>query len=289
MNSTIDRMLERYELKTKDDYLNALKEIVQEIALYALSLTDFFDHAAFYGGTALRIFYGLDRYSEDLDFSLMQKKEFDLRKYFKTLDDVFSSFGMKFKVEEKAKSSESTVKSAFLKGNTLEHMLMIDMSPELSRYIHKSETIKIKFEIDVSPPALASYEYKHRILPYPCKIRLYDKSSLFAGKLHAVIARKWKTRIKGRDFYDYIYYLSSEIKPNLAHLKERLVESGKWEKELPLTMEGLRQLILERFEEVDFDNAKKDVIGFVKNPKALEIWDKDFFISITEDYFSKIR
>ena len=285
MNSVISQMLERYKLETKEDYYNALKEIVQEIALSALADTDFFEHAAFYGGTALRIFYGLNRYSEDLDFSLMKQEEFHLEDYFSALKDCFSSLGMSFSVENKEKNIESTIQSAFLKGNTLEHMLLIEMSPELSRHIQKNENLKIKMEVDVDPPALANYEFKKRALPTPYQVRLYDKPSLFAGKLHAILARGWKNRIKGRDFYDYLYYIGTRTVPNLRHLRERLIESGKWEKDRPLSMKELQTLLINRFETVDFENAKLDVLGFVKNPKELDLWDKDFFISLTNDYF----
>ena len=286
MNSVISQMLERYKLETKEDYYNALKEIVQEIALSALADIDFFEHAAFYGGTALRIFYGLNRYSEDLDFSLMKKEEFHLENYFSALKNCFFSLGMSFSVENKEKNIDTTIQSAFLKGNTLEHMLLIEMSPELSRHIQKNENLKIKMEVDVDPPALANYEFKKRVLPTPYQVRLYDKPSLFAGKLHAILARGWKNRIKGRDFYDYLYYVGTKTAPNLNHLRERLIESDKWQKDVPLTMKDLHALLINRMETVDFDNAKEDVLGFVKNPKELDMWDKDFFISITDDYFS---
>lgn len=286
MDSIISQMLDNYKLDTKTDYYNALKEIVQEIALCALAETDFFDHVAFYGGTALRIFYGLNRYSEDLDFSLMKKEEFNLEKYFSSLENCFSSYGMSFDAQLKEKNVDSTIQSAFLKGNTLEHTLLIEMSPELSKHIQKNESLKIKLEVDIEPPALASYEFKNRLLPTPYKVRLYDKGSLFAGKLHAILARGWKNRIKGRDFYDYLYYIGTKTVPNLKHLRERLIESKKWKKEEPLTMKDLKQLLLERFDGVDFAKAKSDVLGFVRNPRELDLWSKDFFISVTVDYFN---
>lgn len=285
LNSIISQMLDNRKLDTKLDYYNALKEVVQEIALCALAETDFFEHAAFYGGTALRIFYGLNRYSEDLDFSLMKKENFNFEKYFSPMENFFSSYGMSFEVQRKEKNSDSTIQSAFLKGNTLEHMLLIEMAPEFSQYVQKNESLKIKLEVDIDPPALANYEFKNRILPTPYRVRLYDKSSLFAGKLHAVLARGWRNRIKGRDFYDYLFYIGTKTVPNLDHLKERLIESNKWQKEKLLTMNELQNLLLDRFAVVDFENAKQDVIGFIKNPKELDLWNKDFFIKVTQDYF----
>ena len=281
MHSVITQMLEKYSLNEKKEYINALKEIVQEIALSALARSDFFEHAAFYGGTALRIFYGLDRFSEDLDFSLIKKEEFDLSKYFKILDDTFKLYGFSFKAEKKVKTSESLIQSAFLKGNTLEHILLIENN-NISTNIHKDEVIKIKFEIDTNPPAGATYEYKYGLLPSPYRVRLYDKESLFSGKLHAVLCRSWNQRFKGRDLYDYVFYLSSKSKPNLPHLKERLVESNKWNSSIELTIEDVKNMLYRRFKEIDFNNAKKDVIPFISDITKLDLWDVDFFTTITK-------
>lgn len=277
MNSIISQMLEKYDLRSKESCLNALKEIVQEITLSALAKSDFFDYAAFYGGTALRIFYGLDRYSEDLDFSLMQKQEFDLSKYFKIIDDTFKMYNMNFVAEKKEKSIESTIQSAFLKGNTLEHFLIINTNSEISKHIQKNEVIKIKFEIDVEPPSGATYDFKYGYMPIPYRVRLYDKSSLFAGKLAAVISRGWKNRVKGRDLYDFIYYVSTNTTINMDHLKARLVQSNKIQKDEILTIDRLKELLTLRFKDIDFENAKCDVLPFINDKSKLNLWSFDFF------------
>ena len=270
MNSTLKQMLAKYTLKDKNDYVNALKEIVQEITLASLANTDFFDHAAFYGGTALRIFYGLDRFSEDLDFSLMVKENFSIEKYFPYLKDSFEKLGMSFIASKIEKNNDSDIQSAFLKGNTLEHMLLIGVNDNIIEHIQKSDVIKVKFEIDVNPPKGATYEFKFRTLPSPYKIRLYDKDSLFAGKLHAVICRNWKNRFKGRDLYDYLYYISTKIKPNIKHLKERLIESHKWDLNKELTLDDIKTLLLNRFNEIDFEQAKDDVKNFIDDVSKLD-------------------
>ncbi len=284
MNNIISQMINTHELSDKDSYINAFKEVIQEIALYALSKTDFFDHAAFYGGTALRIFYELDRFSEDLDFSLIiPDEQFSLVKYFKTLEETFKAYGLIFKATLKEKNNDSYMQSAFLKGNTLQHMILIEVGDEISKHIQKNDTIKIKFEIDINPPLNASYEYKYNLLPMPHKIKIYDKESLFAGKLHAVICRSWKERIKGRDLYDYVFYLSKNIRPNLEHLKNRLIESKKINKDEELNIEKLKKMLIERFNEIDFEEAKKDVKPFIKDLEKLSLWNKEFFVAITKD------
>lgn len=200
MELIINQMLAAYPAVSITDKKNALKEVMQEIVLCGLSRTDFFKHAAFYGGTALRIFYGLDRFSEDLDFSLDAKNEaFNLDDYVGMLEKEVNSYGFNFKIETKTKTKDSDIKSAFLKGSTKEHLLLFYSDNDFVNTITPGELIKIKLEVDVNPPSFANYENKYRMVPIPYAIRLYDEPSLFAGKLHAVICRSWKNRIKGRD------------------------------------------------------------------------------------------
>lgn len=281
MNTILNQMLNKYTLKNKEDYINALKEVIQEIALSALAKTDFFEYAAFYGGTALRIFYGLDRFSEDLDFSLIEKKEFDLTKYFKTLEDTFKMYGLSFTATKKEKTIDSNIQSAFLKGNTLEHILLVSTNREISSHIQKNEVIKIKFEIDTNPPQGAKFEYKYGLLPSPYRIRIYDEASLFAGKIHALLCRSWDKRVKGRDLYDYVFYLSRGTQPNLDHLKERLIDSEKWNKNETLSIDELKRILIEKFEYINYDAAKKDVIHFINDPTKLNLWGEEFFKEIT--------
>ncbi|MEG1536315.1 MAG: nucleotidyl transferase AbiEii/AbiGii toxin family protein [Clostridia bacterium] len=284
MQTVLTQMLAKYNAVTLDDKKNALKEIVQEVVLCGLSRAGFFKDVAFYGGTALRIFYGLDRFSEDLDFSLIEPNaNFDLKQYFSILEKEIKSLGLNFVVEEKTKSVESNVKSAFLKGNTKELVLSFFENEFDANVINAKELVKIKFEIDTNPPAFATFENKYRLLPSPYQVRLYDMPSLFAGKLHAVICRAWKSRIKGRDLYDYVFYLSQGAKVNIAHLRARLVQSGFVDEGFDLTKDSLIELLNERFESIDFNQAKEDVIPFVKDKSKLELWNKEFFKDITKE------
>ncbi|MFB0921468.1 MAG: nucleotidyl transferase AbiEii/AbiGii toxin family protein, partial [Oscillospiraceae bacterium] len=173
MNAVIEQMLKPYEAQTLYDKENAIKEVVQEIVLCGLSRAGFFQPAVFYGGTALRIFCGLDRFSEDLDFSLKAPDlSFDLAAYLPTLEKEVRSYGLNFKIEAKEKSVDSVVKSAFLKGNTKEHILMFYADERLAPSIAASKLIKVKFEVDTNPPAFATFERKYRLLPIPYEINL---------------------------------------------------------------------------------------------------------------------
>lgn len=282
MQTVLSQMLEKYKINNLDDGKNALKEVIQEVALCGLSRAGFFKDAAFYGGTALRIFYGLDRFSEDLDFSLLSPNpQFDLKRYFSVLEKEINSLGLHFIVEEKEKSTDSNIKSAFLKGNTKEHVLTFYNDIEGLKNINPREVIKIKFEVDTNPPPYAEFENKYGLLPYPYQVKLYDLPSLFAGKIHAVICRAWGNRVKGRDLYDYVFYLAKGATVNLPHLKARLVDSGFIQNDFDLTGDTLKQILNKRFAEIDFEQAKQDVIPFIKDKSWLDLWCAGFFEDAT--------
>ena len=283
MNTVIEEMLKSYQVDNIYDRKNAMKEIMQEIVLCGLSRAGFFKEAAFYGGTALRIFYGLDRFSEDLDFSLEQiNLDFDLCSYFPVLEKEVKAFGLNVEIQEKEKTKDSNIRSAFLKGNTKEHLLLFYADERLVGTVDKNEVVKIKFEVDTNPPAFATYEHKYRLLPVPYEIRLYDMPSLFAGKIHAVICRGWQSRIKGRDLYDYIFYLSKAVTVNQKHLRARLIDSGYISENQECTLEEIKTMLKSRFDSIDFLQARNDVEPFIRDTSVLDIWSSDFFKQITE-------
>lgn len=283
MNDMIRQMLQQYEAKSLYDKKNAVKEIMQEIVLCGLSRAGFFREAAFYGGTALRIFYGLDRFSEDLDFSLIEANaDFNLAAYFPVLEKEVRSFGLNVTITEKEKTKESNVKSASLKGNTKEHILLFYAGQTITG-IADSELIKIKFEVDINPPQYATFEHRYRLLPAPYEVNLYDAPSLFAGKIHAVLCRAWKSRVKGRDLYDYVFYLARKTPVNLKHLRERLVQSGYISGDIECTLKEIKQMLAERFDVIDYEQAKSDVEPFIHDSGSLKLWSADFFKQITEN------
>lgn len=283
MNNILSQMLEKYSISTLSDEKNALKEVVQEVALCGLFRAGFFNTAAFYGGTALRIFYGLDRFSEDLDFSLLKpSNDFELSKYLSILESEIRAVGLNFRAEEKIKTNDSFIKSAFLKGNTKEHIMTVYNDLQVYNGISSGELLKIKIEVDINPPAYATYENKYRLLPSPYKVKIFDMSSLFAGKIHAVICRAWRDRVKGRDLYDYVFYLSQNATVNLPHLNARLVDSGFINNDFKLNREKLIKILKERFATIDYTQAKNDVLPFIRDKSKLELWSKEFFQDITE-------
>lgn len=282
MNPIIEQMLTEHETTNLYEKKNAVKEVVQEAILCGLSRAGFFKYAAFYGGTALRIFYGLDRFSEDLDFSLRKREpDFHLEEYFPVLEKEIQSFGLQFHLETKEKTVDTDIQSAFLKGGTKEHILLLYPEEKLAKSINPNELIKIKFEIDTNPPEGAQFENRYRLLPIPYEITLYDPASLFAGKIHAVICRAWKNRVKGRDLYDYVFYRSRSIPVNLPHLTVRLRQSGYIDEKESLSIDDVKEILNDRFGKFDYEQAKEDVLPFIRNPATLDVWRAEFFREIT--------
>lgn len=283
MSNIIEQMLSKYIIKNTNDEINALKEIIQEIVLSGLSRGGFFNEVAFYGGTALRIFYKLDRFSEDLDFALVSpNKKFDLSKYFNCIEKELKAYGLNLEINSKQKSFDSNIASAFLKGDTLEHILKFFPNEVNHKYDSILKDIKIKFEVDINPPSGAKYEEQFKLLPSPHQVKVYNRESLLAGKIHAILCRGWKTRTKGRDLYDYIFFLANETKVNIDLIKNKLIESNYIGSDSELDINMLKKILIDKFEEINYTEAKEDVIPFIKNVDSLNFWNKDFFISITE-------
>jgi hypothetical protein len=275
-DSPAKKMLEKYQCKTPQETRDALREIIQEICLVGFERAGLFNKAAFYGGTALRIFHKLNRFSEDLDFSLLEKdKDFNFEKYLPAVEDELGAFGFDMKVDLKHKTALTPVQSAFAKGNTLVQMMNIQsIKPPVSG-VPPNELLKIKLEIDTDPPPGANYDVKYGAEPIPYSVRLFDLPSLFAGKISALLFRKWKSRLKGRDFFDYVFFLENDVPVNLAHLEARIRQNCGDAPPAPLDIEAVRSLLLKRFAAADFEQAKEETLPFVSDPKPHKKWCRD--------------
>ncbi|MDO8803708.1 MAG: nucleotidyl transferase AbiEii/AbiGii toxin family protein [Elusimicrobiota bacterium] len=281
MNEAIQQMIERYNCRTSDEYVSALREILQQIALLGLWRGKFFEHAAFYGGTALRVLYGLDRYSEDLDFSLLAPdRGFSLGAYGDALRRELDSFGFDVSFEARKRNPQSAIESAFLKANTLQQLIVVKINAGLARQLHAQEVLKIKLEVDTAPPGGFETESRAVLLPVPFAVRVYSLPDLFAGKMHALLCRKWKTRVKGRDWYDLVWYLGHHPRLRLSHLEARLRHSGDWTGAAPLTRPDLLGLLHTAINKLDVNQARQEVDRFVKDKSSLALWSPEFFLEI---------
>jgi predicted nucleotidyltransferase component of viral defense system len=281
MNEAIARMMARYENRRLEDYIKALREILQEIALLGLWRAKFFEKAAFYGGTAIRLLYGLDRFSEDLDFSLLQpSQDFDLSKYRQALEVEMTSFGFQVTVEKKGTIAAKAIQSAFVKADTLTQLLVIEAGEQVLRQLPKDQVIKVKLEIDTNPPPDFATEVQYLLHPIPFSVRSYSLPDLFAGKMHAVLCRRWKNRVKGRDWYDLVWFVSNHPRLHLFHLENRMIQTGDWDGGRAMTPDDFYVTIDKVVETVDLSEARKEVEPFVRDPQALQIWSKEFFHAI---------
>lgn len=290
MNKAILSMLARYNCVSTNDYENALKEIIQEISLLGLWRGKFFEKAAFYGGTALRIFYGLERFSEDMDFSLTKlDKQFNIGKYCSWITDELKSFGFEAEVEKKSKVVDSAIQSAFVKAGTIQNLLEIEAPKELLKRIPSNKTIKIKIEIDIDPPLGFSTEAKYLLQPIPFSVNLYSLPDLFAGKMHAILCREWKGRTKGRDWYDLVWYVGRGVLLNLSHLEKRMRQTGHVAEGESFSREVLLDRLQKKIEQTDFEAAKNDVMPMLKDTAGLNVWSKEFFSEIVRKINLGIR
>lgn len=283
MNDAVKIMLDKYNCNSVDDYENALKEIIQEIALLGLWRSKFFEKAAFYGGSALRILYGLNRFSEDLDFSLLEKNmHFSFGNYSAAIENELKGFGFSCIVEKKEKIINSNIDSVFVKAGTQKNMIVVDIPEAISKKIYSGKVMKIKLEIDKEPPLDFCVEAKYLLLPVPFSVNTYALPYLFSGKMHALLCRSWGQRVKGRDWYDFVWYVGKKIPVSLKHLESRMRQSNHLGKKDVLNGSTFKQMLYNKIESTDFLNAKKDVRNLIKDTSVLDLWSKDFFKAVCD-------
>ncbi len=256
----------------------ALREITQEIVLAGLGRTDFFQHAAFQGGTCLRIFHGLNRFSEDLDFALQAPDaEFALRPYLDALTKELTAYGYGLEVDDRS-NADQAVRMAFLKDDSVGKLLQLAYRPTTG----PSRKLRIKLEVDANPPAGATFETKYLDFPFPSAVRVFDPPSLLAGKIHALLCREY---LKGRDWYDFIWYTSRRTPVNYELLAASLSQLGPWQgQELDIDRDWCVEQLRAKIETTDWPQARDDVRRFLKPGElpSLEVWGKDFFLSQAE-------
>lgn len=273
--SLIQERLSTYNIDTPLQEEIALKEIFQEIILAALGRTDFFKHAVFQGGTALRILYHLDRFSEDLDFLLQHADpHFDLFSYLDAIKVEVNAYGAEVEVKDRSKA-DAAVKKAFLKDASLGKVLTLQF-PDRS---HTPKKMNVKVEIDTNPPVGSGYGIKYLDFPFPSSVTVQDPPSLFAGKSHALLCREYT---KGRDWYDFLWYVRRKTPLNFTFLNNACAQQGPWKGQtMTITKEWHLGKMAEKIRAIDWKKAAEDVRLFVneREAKSLDMWTEAFFLS----------
>ncbi|HEY4063002.1 MAG TPA: nucleotidyl transferase AbiEii/AbiGii toxin family protein [Puia sp.] len=280
----IKEWLESYNSANREEATAALREIMQQVALAGLSRAGFYEKAAFYGGTALRIFYGLDRFSEDLDFSLLANDPgFSFKPYMDAIITEFKSQGMEVSVKEKEKKLQTNVESAFLKSETIWKELVLEgIVPQQG--MKQVANIKIKIEVDKRPPLGFKTEEKLLTQPFSFYVKCFALPYLFAGKMHALLFRKWQNNVKGRDWYDMEWYIKKGVPLSLSHFLQRAIGSGDWNKHTITSVEFF-DMLKNKIDTVNIDRVKEDVIRFIPDPARLAIWSPQYF----HDLIAKLK
>jgi predicted nucleotidyltransferase component of viral defense system len=278
MIELIQQRLDSYHAGNPVEEEQATKEILQEVALYSLWRAGFFEVAAFQGGTSLRILHKLPRFSEDLDFILKEPDpDFEWGGYLQQLKDGFEEFGLQTEVLVKSRMDQN-VKMAILKDNSITNQL------NLSFYRgHPEQKLKIKLEIDINPPEGSGFDYAYLDFPLDFEVCHQDLASNFSLKIHALLCRPY---LKGRDWYDFNWYVKQGVQPNLPHLQAALYQFGPWQSEnITVDMDWLHHAMMQKISSVDWKEAAMDVERFLKpaEKQSLALWSEKFFLSKVEN------
>ena len=264
-----DQMVANYAQKRGTATPNVEQEVMQYIALAGLHRGGFFQHAAFYGGTCLRLFHNLPRYSEDMGFSLIEKRDdIHIENFFPAIIEEFRLAGHEVSIVKKEKKNFGRVESAFSKENTEAY----DIS------FQTKKSVKVKIELDTDPPLAFDTEQLVLQQPYSFMTRCFTLPDLYAGKMHALVYRTWQRRVKGRDWYDFEWYVRWNVPLDFVHLQERI---RKFNGEI-VNRETFMIQLREKLATTDIERAKEDVIGFVDNPHELDIWSNDYFLQLAD-------
>lgn len=279
--SMIQQRLDFYQCHSAQEEEHALREITQEVALAALSRTEFFKHAVLHGGTSLRVLYSLNRFSEDLDFMLKAPDlKFNLDMYLRGMVQEFEAYGYAIEIVDRSKA-ENPITKAFLKDDSLGKVLQLNHMLA-DRSMRK---IRIKLEVDSNPPLGSGYENKFLDFPYVFSVTVQDLESLFAGKMHALLCREY---VKGRDWYDFIWYAGRGTLINFNFLAEALKQNGPWKgKRIKVDLGWCVAELTKKIEQLDWNDAKRDVQRFIKINElpSIELWGKELFL----DRLSKVK
>jgi hypothetical protein len=282
MKDVIQEKLKLYECETREDEENAIKEITQEIALYGLKEAGFFEKASFQGGTCLRIIHGLDRFSEDLDFVLKEADpNFDITPYLEETIKIMNVYGYKIEVSGGDKA-DNNVKTRFLKDDSIKKLLNFENRLDLRK------KIQIKVEVDINPPAGAVEEGNYLDFPTDFMITTLNMPTLLSGKCHALLCRSYA---KGRDWYDYLWYISKGTKINLEMFQEAINQLGPWKgQNIIVTSDWLKTELEDKIKALDWNVVRKDVERFLKPNKkeALELWSEGFFNKKTKKFINSL-
>lgn len=269
-------------MRDENTIVNNIRELVQEAILCGLGRGRFFDVAAFHGGTSLRIFHGLGRFSEDLDFCLLNpSKELELDRYRTYVEHELQALGLDMEVITQSNDGPRPISGGKVKGNMRDIMRVCGFEEETVHRMNPGTKLYIKFDIDTDTPQGFGIEHVYRTYPFCYPATLLDLPSLFAGKVGAVLTRQYHNRVKGRDLYDFQWYIENGARLNIDYLRSNLLRSDFISRNDPFDRDAIIRMLRERFETLDFQSAIDDVSRFVKDDSQLHDWTPEYFIGLS--------
>ena len=271
----IQERLNSYQCTSEIEEEQAIREITQEVALSALGRTDFFNHAAFQGGTCLRIFHGLNRFSEDMDFILRHSDpNFELKPHLQAMADELAAYGYHIEIIDRSKK-DGAVKNAFLKDDSIGKCIQFNHAVKTGAL----RKIRIKLGVDTNPPSGSRMEIKYLDFPFISSVTTQDTPSMFAGKIHALLCREY---VKGRDWYDFLWYISLKTDINFEFLSSALNQLGPWQgKAINVDTDWVRAELKQKIEVLDWKSTTEGIRRFVRQREqpSLNLWGKDLFLN----------
>lgn len=253
---------------------NVLQELMQHYVLSSLSRAGLFAEAMFQGGTCLRIVYGMNRFSEDLDFLLKRPNpEFHWQSYLEAVRKDCKQEGISFELQDKSQTG-TAVRKAFLKTDSIGKILLLDLPFE--RY--QARKIRIKLEIDSNPPEGSTFTTSYITFPVTTPLTTQSLESGFALKLHALLCRAY---VKGRDWYDFVWYIARKTQPDLSLLQRALLQMGPWAgQEINMNKLWVQEQMEMTIHRIDWSTARSDVQRFLplREQESLHSWGMEFFL-----------
>ena len=250
-----------------------IHELLQQLVLVSLAKSGLFSRALFHGGTCLRLLYGTDRFSEDLDFLLNEPEtSFDWKSIAAQVREDCLAQGIGFEAQDRSRAG-SAVKTAFLKTDSIGKLLLLDLP--YSRPARGK--IRIKLEIDTNPPAGSLGEIRYLDFPVTSPIATQTLESSFALKSHALLCRSYT---KGRDWWDLAWYIRRRLEPSFELLANALAQQGPWANlSPPVGAQWFLEAMRQRVDAIDWPLARADIARFLplRDQPSLDAWGVDFF------------
>jgi predicted nucleotidyltransferase component of viral defense system len=280
----LDEKIKEFSIANVLDQENILQELMQQYILASLSRSGFFSDAVFHGGTCLRIAYGMNRFSEDLDFFLKQANpDFTWKKYLDRISKDAVMEGIHFDIRDKSKPA-AAVQKAFLNTDSIGKDILLDLPFERDN----RKLIKIKLEIDTKPPSGSSYETRYITFPLTVSLTTQTLESGFGMKMSALLCREYT---KARDWYDFIWYISKKIVPDLRLLQNALNQQGPWAgQKIRVGPEWIVENLGKRITQIDWESVQQEIQRFlpIEEQESLKLWDQELFLhllSLLSQYF----